>query len=119
MALPIRRTTNGSHPAARPDRPERWDPLTELDLLNRRLAGYLDFWRQGLSLVDGLFTPPADIEETDDAYLVDNELPGFREHDLDTGSPAAVSPYAANARRRSASASSAAASAPSAGSSTR
>jgi HSP20 family protein len=82
MALPIRRTTDGSDSADQPDRAERWNPLTELDQLNRRLAGYLDFWRQGLSLLDGLFTPPADVEETGDAYLVDIDLPGVREQDL-------------------------------------
>ena len=30
-----------------------------------------------------MFTPPADVEETDDAYLVDIELPGVRKDDLD------------------------------------
>jgi HSP20 family protein len=60
----------------------RRDPLSELEQLNRRLAGYLDSWRQAPSLLAGLFTPPADIEETDDAYLVDIELPGVRKQDL-------------------------------------
>ena len=30
-----------------------------------------------------MFTPPADVEESDDAYLVDIELPGVRKQDLD------------------------------------
>jgi HSP20 family protein len=83
MALPIRRTTDGSDPGAQADRAEHWDPLAELDQLNHRLADYLDSWRQGLSLLDGLFTPPADVEETDDTYLVAIELPGVRDQDLD------------------------------------
>lgn len=83
MALPIRRITDGSEGAAQPDRVELWDPLTELDQLNRQLADYLDFWRQGPSLIDGPFTPPADVEETGDAYLVDIELPGVRQQDID------------------------------------
>lgn len=83
MALPIRRTTEVAEPAAETEPPRRWDPLAELDQLNRRLAGYLDLWRQGPSLFDGLFTPPADVEETGDAYLVDIELPGVRKQDLD------------------------------------
>ncbi len=83
MALPIRRTTEVAEPAAETEPPRRWDPLAELDQLNRRLAGYLDLWRQGPSLFEGLFTPPADVEETGDAYLVDIELPGVRKQDLD------------------------------------
>ena len=83
MALPVRRSTDRSGSATPSDRPERWDPLTELDQLNRQLAGYLDFWRQGFPPRDGPFTPPADVEETADAYLVDIELPGVREDDLD------------------------------------
>jgi HSP20 family protein len=83
MALPVRRLNGGSDSAAQPYRVERWDPLTELDQLNRRLSGYLDFWRQGPSLLDGPFTPTADVEEIADAYLVDIELPGVRQQDLD------------------------------------
>jgi HSP20 family protein len=83
MALPIRRTTEAPEPPAQPELARGWDPLAELDQLNRRLAGYLDLWRQGPSLFDGLFTPPADVEETGDAYLVDIELPGVRKQDLD------------------------------------
>jgi HSP20 family protein len=83
MAPPIRRTAEVTEPAAETEPARRWDPLAELDQLNRRLAGYLDRWRQGPSLFDGLFTPPADVEETGDAYLVDVELPGVRKQDLD------------------------------------
>ena len=83
MALPIRRTPDVPEAPAPPDRNGRGDPLAELDQLNHRLAGYLDLWRQGSSLFDGLFTPPADVEETSDAYLVDIELPGVRKQDLD------------------------------------
>ena len=83
MALPIRRTTEAPEPPAQPEPPRGWDPLAELDQLNRRLAGSLDLWRQGPAHFDGLFTPPADVEETGDAYLVDIELPGIRKQDLD------------------------------------
>jgi HSP20 family protein len=78
MALPVRRNATSDAAA-----PAGWDPLGELDRLNRQLAGYLDLWRDNTTLLDGLFTPPADIEETDDAYLVDIELPGVRKDDLD------------------------------------
>ncbi len=82
MALPIRHTTVRETPARFEGSGHR-DPLAELEQLNGRLAGYLDFWRNGASLFDGLFTPPADVEETDEAYLVDIELPGVRKQDLD------------------------------------
>lgn len=77
MALPIRRGAETPAPAA------GVDPMGELERLNRQLAGYLDLWRQNASLLDGLFRPPADVEETDDAYIVDIELPGVRKQDLD------------------------------------
>jgi HSP20 family protein len=86
MALPVRRGTDRADPAVPPTRSSlstAWDPLAELDRLNRQLAGYLDLWRDNAHLFDGMFTPPADVEETDDAYLVDIELPGVRKDDLD------------------------------------
>lgn len=83
MALPVRRTNDVPDVARDNSSLTRWDPLSELEQLNRRLAGYLDLWRQGPSLFDGRFTPPADIEESDDSYLVDIELPGVRKQDLD------------------------------------
>ena len=82
MARPIRPTAEVSELTTHAETSGRWDPLGELEQLNRRLAGYLDLWRGGASLVNGLFTPPVDVEETDDAYLVDIELPGVRKQDL-------------------------------------
>lgn len=84
MALPVRR--------ARDDRPARfepspgvarWNPFDELDRFNRRLADFLDSFDQLPNLLDGAYTPLADVEETDDAYLVEIELPGVKRHDVD------------------------------------
>jgi HSP20 family protein len=83
MALPIRRTNDAPDEARDDGSVSRWDPLGELEQLSRRLTSHLDLWRQGPSLVEGLFTPPADVEETDESYLVDIELPGVRKQDLD------------------------------------
>jgi HSP20 family protein len=89
MALSLRRAPSLQRTTDSPDSARdaggrsRSDPLGELDRLNRRLTGYLDAWRQRAPLFDGLFTPPADVEETDDAYVVDIELPGVRKQDLD------------------------------------
>ena len=77
MALPARRSSDD--PAA-----ARWDPLAELGRLNQQLAGYLDSWRSLPGLLGGEgFTPLADVEEADDAYVVEVELPGVKREDVD------------------------------------
>lgn len=77
MALPVRRTTDDHGEVA------RWDPFGELERLNRQLAGYLDSWPSPSGLLDRAFTPRADVEETDDAYTVEVELPGIARDDVD------------------------------------
>ena len=72
MALPSRHEQT--------DAPARRDLFEELGQLNRRLAGLLDSWR---SLPNGAFTPLADVEETDDAYIVEIELPGVKRDNVD------------------------------------
>ena len=73
MALPVRRET--------PEAP-RWDPFAELNRLNQQLQGYLERWNDLPSLVSGAFTPLADVEENDDAYVVEIELPGVKRDDI-------------------------------------
>ena len=71
MALPVRRNRNHPGEVARPD----------LD----RLAPF-DPWRRLPELLTGAltpFTPLADVEETDDAYLIEIELAGVRKDDID------------------------------------
>jgi HSP20 family protein len=59
----------------------RWDPQSELQelrvQLGRLLGGPVD-----IPLPSG-FTPAADIEETDDAYIVEVDLPGIGKKDVD------------------------------------
>ena len=86
LKLPVRRQGDevvGERSELAPST-ERWEPFTELERLNRQFTRYLDLWRQGApSLFREAFTPLGDIEETDDAYLVEIELPGVQRDDLD------------------------------------
>lgn len=77
MALPVRRTNaDASAPVSR-------NPLSELDRLHRQLADYLGSWRQLPDLLGDAFTPLADVEESDEGYTVEIELPGVKKDDLD------------------------------------
>lgn len=76
MALPITRRNPNEDVSRR-------DPFSELDRINRQLSGYLDNWRDLPDLLGEGFTPLADVEEQDDAYLVEVELPGMRKDDVD------------------------------------
>ncbi len=72
MALPARR--NDAEAA-------RWDPFAELNRLNQQLQSYLERWNELPSLA-GAFTPLADVEELDDAYVIEIELPGVKRDDV-------------------------------------
>jgi HSP20 family protein len=72
MSLPVPSTSRA---------PTRWDPFRELDELYERMN---HLWDTGVG-TDGAdrWVPLADIEETDDAYLVELELPGVKKDDVD------------------------------------
>lgn len=76
MALPVRRGNGTAHDF-------REDPFTALDRLNRQLSEYLESWRRLPTLLGEGFTPLGDVEETDDAFTVEVELPGVGKDDLD------------------------------------
>ena len=72
MTLPVRQNDSGL---------ARLDPLTELNRVARELTRAFDPWPQWATEVAG-FTPLADIEETEDAYLIEVELPGVKREDV-------------------------------------
>lgn len=79
--LPVRR--GGDHAERHAGEVARFDPFSELERLHRQLSDFLESWRSLPNLLGDGFSPPADVEETDDAYLVEIELPGVKRDDLD------------------------------------
>ena len=61
--------------------PTRWDPLTEVRNVLSQLSRFPDTWEE-LVARDG-FTPRADVEETDDAYVIEVEVPGVNKKDIE------------------------------------
>jgi HSP20 family protein len=59
---------------------DKWTPLRELDLMDRRMRQFFG----ELGLVPPV-TPAADIYETDGELVVELEVPGFDEKELEIG----------------------------------
>ena len=64
--------------------PGRWEPFSELDQISERMRRFLEqtFGDLGTRSDTGSWTPPVDIEESDDAYVVEAELPGVKREDV-------------------------------------
>jgi len=72
MVLSIRRNEAGT---------ARWDPWAELHRINQQLSQYLAGAGDERSPA-GVFIPLADVEESDEGYLVEVELPGVKREDV-------------------------------------
>jgi HSP20 family molecular chaperone IbpA len=65
---------------------DRWEPLRELEQATERMRRMLDDVFGGLGWPPVLgeragWSPPVDVEETDDAYVVEAELPSVKRED--------------------------------------
>src|ERR687887_89066 len=64
--------------------PERWEPLSELEQVTQRMRRMLDQtfggfgWPSPLLTEGAGWSPLVDIEERDDAYVLEAELPGVK-----------------------------------------
>lgn len=74
MALPVR--------PGRQERVSPRDPYAELGAIYDRIG---KLWESAVSDAAslGVWSPFADVEETDDAYVVEVELPGVKEDEID------------------------------------
>jgi HSP20 family protein len=69
----------------RESRPTRWDPVGELEDVYDRMGRLFREVFEGVGTRPGTWLPrglPLDLEETDDAYIAELELPGVRKDDL-------------------------------------
>ncbi len=63
--------------------PARWDPLRELEDMRERMDRLFADALGGTPLGGGgVWSPPVDLEETDDAWLVEADLPGVKKGDV-------------------------------------
>lgn len=70
MTAPVRRSGAG------------WNPFGDVDRIREEFDRLLGGVTGGTLTSEG-FVPSADLEETDDAFLVDLELPGVKRGDVD------------------------------------
>jgi HSP20 family protein len=69
--------------------PQRWESLSDLDQVTERMRRMLDQTFGGLGWPSPLiadaagWSPLVDIEEQEDAYVIEAELPGVKREDVD------------------------------------
>jgi HSP20 family protein len=80
--------------------PPRWDPFRELDDFRDRMARLLEAFG-GSDVTGGAgWSPLVDVEETDDAYVFEVDLPGVRREDVDAEVDGSQLRIAGEARER-------------------
>jgi HSP20 family protein len=78
MALPARRSSEASTP--RPT--QRWDPFQEFEQLQEEMGRLVHSVWPTAAGNGGAWMPMADIEETEDAWIIEAELPGVDRDDI-------------------------------------
>ncbi len=79
MAVPVRRTTSVSSQPL-----ERGEPFRELEQLQEHMDRLMQsVWSPLGTGNGGAWMPTTDIEETEDAWIIEAELPGVDKKDLD------------------------------------
>jgi HSP20 family protein len=77
-SLPARRTERVS-----PQAVQRWEPFNELEQLQEQMERLMhSVWSPSRSGNGGVWIPVADIEETEDAWVIEAELPGVDRKDI-------------------------------------
>ena len=77
MALPVQRSESS---AGRPI--QRWDPFRQFEQLQQEMGRLMENAWSGGTGNGGGWIPLADVEETEDAWIVDAELPGVDRKDI-------------------------------------
>lgn len=72
-----------SLPSVRPSGPvDRWDPFREFDEVYGRLGRLMDSVAGHFDSAWQAWSPMADVSETEDAYVVEAEVPGVKRADI-------------------------------------
>ena len=61
----------------------KWDPFKELQALQERIDKLFEESMRGREIAPAAWTPAVDIYETDDAIILEAELPGMNEKDIE------------------------------------
>jgi HSP20 family protein len=76
--LPARRSER-----AAPQAVQRWEPFQELEQMQEQMQRLMQsVWSPGGSGNGGVWIPVADIEETEDAWVIEAEVPGVDRDDI-------------------------------------
>ena len=82
MALPVLRRSRDKDSAPMAWQSPLQQPWSEFSELYERMGRLLADAFGGWDRIDGGWCPAADVEETEDAYLVELELPGVKQQDV-------------------------------------
>jgi HSP20 family protein len=77
MTLPVRRGQGEQGPVV-----ETWDPFREMERWVESMGGWWPWAPELRGSRPERFVPGADVEETDDMYVVELDVPGVRKEDV-------------------------------------